>query len=377
MTRQPNAVDFWRGFALVTIFVNHVPGLFLEKFTYRNFSISDSADLFVFLAGWALFLSISRPGEPAPIGGVLSRLGGRVVTIYAAQLLISCIAIAMLAQAAKAFENPILLEWHNAAAVFYDPVNAHIGLVLLTYQLGYFDILPLYVVLMMTAPLMVVIHRYLPGALLPVSLFIYLCALVFEVTVHSWPTSGSWFFNPLAWQFLFVLGFLLADPDRLGRLVQKYRKPLMVIAAPIVIMGALIMQFSWWPDPFSVPEPKLLFIADKTHMTPIRLIQFLGLVMLFSAVYPYMARLSPGFSQFLSMLGRNSLNVFCVGSVLSLACQILHFVYERSIMIDMVIIFLGVGLLGLTAWISEWRGAMQPAKPVQSASYGSSSPSHQ
>jgi hypothetical protein len=224
---------------------------------------------------------------------------------------------------------------------------------------------------------MVVVYRYLPGALLPLSFFIYLCSLVFEVTVHSWPTSGSWFFNPLAWQFLFVLGFLLADPDGLGGVVRKYRKPLMIVAAPIVIMGALIMQFSWWPNPFTVPEPKLLFIADKTNMTPIRLIQFLGLVMLFSATYPYLARLSPALSRFLSMLGRNSLNVFCVGSVLSLACQILHFVYERSIMMDMVIFFLGVGLLGLTAWVSEWRGAMQPGKPVQSASYGRSSPSPQ
>ena len=28
MTRQANAVDFWRGFALITIFIDHVPGLF-------------------------------------------------------------------------------------------------------------------------------------------------------------------------------------------------------------------------------------------------------------------------------------------------------------------------------------------------------------
>src|SRR5262249_4207534 len=150
--RQPNAVDFWRGFALITIFINHIPGLYFETFTHKNVSISDSADLFVFLAGWALRLSIGGPDDPTPTGRLLSRLGGRVVKIYSAQLLISCLAIAMLAKAAAYFENPLLLEWHNAAAVFYDPVNAHLGLVLLTYQLGYFDILPLYVVLMMLAP---------------------------------------------------------------------------------------------------------------------------------------------------------------------------------------------------------------------------------
>ena len=61
----------------------------------------------------------------------------------------------MLAAAARLLDNPLLLEWHNAAAVFYDPINAHIGLVILTHQLGYFDILPLYVVLMIMAPALV------------------------------------------------------------------------------------------------------------------------------------------------------------------------------------------------------------------------------
>ena len=41
MPREANAVDFWRGFALVSIFINHVPGITYEHFTHRNFSISD------------------------------------------------------------------------------------------------------------------------------------------------------------------------------------------------------------------------------------------------------------------------------------------------------------------------------------------------
>ena len=45
------SVDFWRGFALVTIFVNHIPGNILEPFTHKNFGFSDAAEVFVFLAG--------------------------------------------------------------------------------------------------------------------------------------------------------------------------------------------------------------------------------------------------------------------------------------------------------------------------------------
>jgi hypothetical protein len=370
--RQPNAVDFWRGFALITIFINHIPGLYFETFTHKNLSISDSADLFVFLAGWALRLSVGGPEDPTPTGRVLSRLGARVVRIYSAQLLISCIAIAMLAEAAAYLENPLLLEWHNAAPIFYDPVHAHLGLVLLTYQLGYFDILPLYVVLMMLAPLLVLIYRYAAPILLPVSFFVYLCALIFEVCPRSWPTSGTWFFNPLAWQFLFVLGFLFASNEWPPvRLVRRHARVLMLIGAPVVVIGALMVQLDWWPDPTAVPEPKLLFIAEKTYMTPIRLIQFLALVALFSRFYAYSSRLVPPLSYFLSMLGRNSLNVFCVGSLLSLSCQILRFVYERSVWVDSAILIVGIALLGLTAGISEWRGVVSSsAKSAQSVSFG-------
>jgi OpgC protein len=37
--RAPNEIDFWRGFALVTIFINHIPGNYFERFTFRNVSL--------------------------------------------------------------------------------------------------------------------------------------------------------------------------------------------------------------------------------------------------------------------------------------------------------------------------------------------------
>ena len=52
--RAENAVDFWRGVALVMIFINHVPGNVFSYYTLRNYAISDAAELFVFLAGWSL-----------------------------------------------------------------------------------------------------------------------------------------------------------------------------------------------------------------------------------------------------------------------------------------------------------------------------------
>ena len=207
MPRPVNAVDFWRGFALVSIFINHIPGIFYDRFTHKNLSLSDSAELFVFLAGWSLRHVVGRPEDPAPLHRLVFRLGGRALTLYAAHMMIVMLAIAMLAASARLLDNPLLLEWHNAAAVFNEPVETHIGLVLLSHQLGYFDILPLYVVLMLLAPLIAFVHRHVPNLLVPVSLAIYLSALIFKLTIPTWPTEGQWFFNPLCWQLVFVLGF--------------------------------------------------------------------------------------------------------------------------------------------------------------------------
>lgn len=358
MVRQANAIDFWRGFALVTIFVNHIPGIYFDRFTHRNISISDSAELFVFLAGWALRLLVEKHEAQSDVP-LMARLGARAVTIYAAQLLIISIAVAMLAAAATYYDNPLILEWHNAAAVFYDPLRAHIGLVMLTHQLGYFDILPLYVVLMAMSPLIVAIHRHARAWLLPLSLSLYLSALVLRLSLPTWPTDGHWFFNPLAWQLIFVLGFELAAGTGIGSLARRHLSALRIVAVPIVIAGAVMVQWPWFPDPTRMPEPKLLFIAQKTYLTPIRLVHFLAAIAIMSVAYPFIARPLPWLASFLAMLGRNSLNVFCVGSLSSLACQIIRYTHRGGIALDCALLFAGIALLGVTAWLSELtrRGA--------------------
>ena len=355
MLRQVNAVDFWRGYALIAIFVNHIPQNFYERFTHKNFSLSDSAELFVFLAGWSLRHVVGRPEDPRPTADLLHRLFGRAVTLYVAQMAIALIAIAMLAAAALLLNNPLFLEWHNSAAFFYDPVRAHIGLVLLSHQLGYFDILPLYVVLMMLAPGVALLHRYAPAFLLPISVSIYLASLVFGLTVPTWPVQGQWFFNPLCWQLVFVLGFSFSRDRGPGGWVKKNIAWLRIAALPIVVGLALMGYFKLWWDPTAVPPPRLFFIIGKTFITPIRLIQFLSFIAVFSIAYPYIVRFLPNVVAYLSRLGRNSLPVFCVGSLMSLAGQIVRFAYGGGILVDTLLVSAGVVILGLVAWLSEWR----------------------
>jgi hypothetical protein len=270
----------------------------------------------------------------------------------------------MLATAATLLDNPLVLEWNNAAAVFYDPVPTHIGLALTTHQLGYFDILPLYVVLMLVAPFLAVVDRYARYLLLPLSLTLYAVVLTYRIIPPTWPVEGEWFFNPFAWQAVFVLGFVLAREDGVGGWTRRNITWLRFVAAPIVVFGAILVWNDWWPDPTTLPQPVLFFINDKTFETPVRLFQFLALAALFSGVFPWIYRYARWLADFLSMLGRNSLPVFCVGSLLSLSGQIVRFVYEGYVSVDTVVVVVGICIMTATAWLSEWRDRAR-ARPAQ------------
>lgn len=366
--RPSNEIDFWRGFALLTIFVNHIPGLYFERFTHRNFSISDSAELFVFLAGWAMRKLVDGPARALSAKWLVARLEGRALNVYVAQIVITEIAIALLAAGALLLDAPFLLDWHNASAVFNDPVRAHIGLVLLTQQLGYFNILPLYVTLLLVAPLIALAHRHFKPLLLPASLAIYLFALVFGVNFPTWPVEGAWFFNPLAWQLIYVLGFLLAGEDGVGALSRRHHKVLRWFALPIVLLGIIVAKMDFSPEPINVPDPKLLFMFDKTFLSPARLIHALALVALFAGTFKTIRSWMRRISDFLSLLGRNSLNVFCVASLLSLMGQIFRFVYGGHVATDALIVILGALVMGMIAWASEWRERLRASLAQASTS---------
>jgi hypothetical protein len=120
----------------------------------------------------------------------------------------------------------------------------------------------------------------------------------------------------------------------------------------------------WWWDPTKVPQPRLFFLVDKTFMTPMRLIQFLALVAVMSATYPYIVRAWKGLVDFLSMLGRNSLYVFCVGSILSLAGQIIRYIYQGNFFIDTAVVICGIAIMALAAWLPEWRDQVRARRSV-------------
>jgi hypothetical protein len=200
-----------------------------------------------------------------------------------------------------------------------------------------------------------------------VSLAIYCIALGFSITIPTWPVDGEWFFNPFAWQLIFVLGFVLARKDSdIGSFARRNISVLRIVAVPIVAFGAFVTVAFWWPDPTALPNPKLFFILSKPYASPPRVIQFLALIVLFSAAYPMIERYAAGLVSFLSMLGRNSLYVFCVGSVLSLAGQIIRFLHRGNFYSDTAVIICGILLMALTAWLPEWRESIKARSSARS-----------
>ena len=352
--RGPNEIDFWRGLALIMIFIDHVPGIIFENYTYRNFGISDAAEVFVFLAGWSLRLVVASARKTQSPLRITLRLEARALKIYIAQIFITSIALAITATGALYFKDSLVLDWNNAAVIFENPVEAQLGIVLLSHQLGYFDILPLYVVLMAAAPLIVLVDRISGWLLLALSITIYVLTLWSGVNIPTWPVEGRWFFNPLAWQLVFVLGFLIASPDGIAALAHRHRRVLRWLALPVVAYSAWLAQIGWSPDPLAVPEPRLFFMFDKTFVSPAKLIHLLCAVAFISGFFATIHLWFRSLTQFCSMLGRNSLNVFCAASVLSLGSQFARYSYGSGFAADSAVLGFGLMIMGGTAWLSEW-----------------------
>ena len=53
-------IDFFRGLALLWIFLNHIPGNPFSWLTSRNYGLSDATEVFVFLAGISCTLAYGK-----------------------------------------------------------------------------------------------------------------------------------------------------------------------------------------------------------------------------------------------------------------------------------------------------------------------------
>src|SRR2546427_432515 len=96
--KRIDGIDFWRGLALLMIFIDHVPENVFQHVTQKNFGFSDAAELFVFLSGVSVALAYGTrffDGETVVAVRALLR---RAFTLYWGQILISLLSIALFAR---------------------------------------------------------------------------------------------------------------------------------------------------------------------------------------------------------------------------------------------------------------------------------------
>ncbi len=177
----------------------------LNWFTLRSYGFSDAAEIFVFISGYSIGFSYGPAVKANQFLAAAKRLWTRASQLYVAHILLFLFFTAQIARTAARFDNPMYKDQFNVAQ-FLDRADVMIGqALLLTYKPVNLDVLPLYIVLMLTAP--AVLWGLLRGPNWPLlcSAVLYFAARHFDWNLPSFP-DGKWYFNPFAWQFLFVFG---------------------------------------------------------------------------------------------------------------------------------------------------------------------------
>ena len=309
------AVDFARGLVLVAMTIDHLPGDVLEHFTPRNFALSDSAEAFVFLSGLSVGLVYYRRTVATGMAPVARSCLKRAGRLYGVHLLMTAGALAIFAAAywLGGF-NEALIAPHGRAIVFHEPLRGALGVALLSHQLGYFNILPLYVALMAAAPLVLALARFSPTVALAAALGAYGAVKWLGFDLPNWPEPGGWFFNPLAWQLVFTLGVLAGV--RWGERPLRRSSIVQTLCLAVTAAGALIVTDGFGLLPSLRDHAFVVLDIGKQDLGAARLVNFLALayVLATTPLLGVLARTSVG--EAVQSLGRRSLPVFAVSSLL-------------------------------------------------------------
>jgi hypothetical protein len=199
--RRDLRLDACRGLALWFIFIDHIPNNALAWLTLRNYGFSDITEVFVFVSGYTCMVAYGGALREQGWPTVVTRALRRGWEIYAAFLLLLIAYFAVIWAAAGGGSR--YLDETNTAFFFKNPGAALVHAAVLQYAPVNTDILPTFVLLHLAFPgLLWLLTRSAPAAL-AASLLLYFMVREFSWRVPAWP-SGELYFNPLAWQVLFV-----------------------------------------------------------------------------------------------------------------------------------------------------------------------------
>lgn len=205
--RRSLEVDFFRGLVLLVIAIDHISGSFLSRFTIHSYAFCDSAEVFVFLGGYASAAAFTSVETNKGTWAARRRFLKRCFEIYRAYLFL---AIMMLLGGALLMwlriDTPMLqiTEWPTFLS---RPLGLSLDIATLRHQPYLSSVLPMYSLFALAVPFVVPLAARKPVIVLFGSLGMWLFASVLGQALPSAYAEG-WSFNPFAWQLMFTLGIL-------------------------------------------------------------------------------------------------------------------------------------------------------------------------
>src|SRR5829696_4044427 len=202
--RDPR-LDVFRGVGMLIILVAYIPGNAWADWIPARFPLCHATEILVFCSGVASALAFGRLFESAGWALGTARILHRVWQVYWAHIGVFITVVALLAAADLELGGRNLRHGLNLGPFLDDPARMLLGYATLTYVPNYFDILPMYLVLLALIPVVMAAARVGRGAVAVVVAMLYLLAYarLLDLPAEHWSHPFR-FFNPFSWQLLFL-----------------------------------------------------------------------------------------------------------------------------------------------------------------------------
>jgi hypothetical protein len=370
-------LDLFRGLALWFIYLDHIPSNIVAWITIRNYGFSDATEIFIFVSGFTAAFVYGRAMRDYGFVVSSARILKRAWQIYVAHIFLFVIYMGQIAYVARGFQNPLYAEEMNILEFLQQPDVTLVQALLLKFKPVNMDVLPLYIVLMACFPPVLWLLLRRPTLALALSVGLYALTWEFGWNLPAYP-SGSWYFNPFAWQLLFVFGAwcALGGAERLKWLT---RSRITLVIAIAYLVFAFLITLTWHLPRLAPLVPRLLaehiYPIDKTNLDALRFAHFLALATV--TVYFVPRDWPPLRSRWLRpaiLCGQHSLEIFCLGVFLAFAAHFAKVEISPGIPMQILVSVSGILIMVAVAWLLSWykdatarkiaaRPASRAAKP--------------
>jgi hypothetical protein len=363
-------LDLFRGIALWLIFLDHIPSNLVAWATIRNYGFSDATEIFVFVSGYTAAFVYSKEMQQHGFVVAGSRILRRAWQIYVAHIFLFAIYLAEISYVANSFENPLFAEEMNILDFLKQPDVTIIQALLLKFKPANMDVLPLYIILLLLFPPILWLLRLQPTLALAASGLLYVLTWEFGWNMPSYP-SGHWYFNPFAWQLLFVFGAWCA----LGgaqRLAPVLKSRLTLAVAIAYLLFAFVITLTWYLPGLGSYVPhwleQVIYPIDKVNLDVLRFAHFLALA---TVTVWFIPRDWPPLKTWWPwpaiICGQHSLEIFCLGVFLSFAAHFAMVEISGEFWMQLVVSALGILIMiavaALLSWYKKTEGRSSGSRP--------------